>query len=731
MKRLFCFIALALTLLGCSKESDETPDVLPIQGKRISISARLAADTKTAYENGQTFSWVEGDIIGVVVLTDQGEYLQVPFVTAGSGPSVEFTGILEEGYTLAGYATYPFRGADSEGYSNDLLLTSTGAPDAFSLPTALRSGDRDQMSDIPLIGTQSDGTNDFVFKTACGILQVNFSGLSEDIFDRIVLEGIDESGTVSRKLDGVQTEDSFLFFLTPGIISSGMKVSLLDKNDSEIYSIVTKRPFEIVRNKVISLKSIAVPQAVLKNGTSLTPISLMDAQGVSGQVIRQGDDGGIFVCFTRNADFSAIDFCFETDGMKVLLNDGEIISGCTLDLETDITVEVVSRSGEVKEYTLTAFPSDLPVIAIDTPGGQPVTSKQDWIANSTISLWTTDGVVANIGTTKIKGRGNSTWTYPPKKPYNIKLDKKTSLLGMPKDKSWCLLANFYDRAKVRNSVGFALAEKTSLAWTPKNHFVELVLNGKHNGLYLLCEKIKVASNRVNIAEMKSTDIDETTITGGYLLEFDTMFDEVNKFRTERLNLPVMVKEPEEDVMVPAQLDYIRSYVDTVEARVISGRSYEDLIDVDSFIDVWIVKEMTYNTEMYNPRSIYFHKDRGGKLTAGPVWDFDLDRFKSGKIFLHKDGSIWYKYLFQDPVFVARVKEKWNENKAGFQEVIDSVNDMHEAIRFSEARDATMWILDESYPYHMDSEMTFDEANDAMIYHLNARLSWLDGAINNL
>ncbi len=730
MKKLFCWFSFALAILGCSKESDESLSILPSRGKCISISARLAADTKTAYENGQTFSWVKGDIIGVVVLTDQGEYIQVPFVTTGSGSSVEFTGVLEEGYTLAGYATYPFRGADTDGYSNDLLLTSAGAPDAFSLPTALRSGDRDQMSDIPLVGTQSDGTNDFVFKTACGILQVNFSGLSEAVFDRIIVEGLEDSGPVSRKLDGVQTEDSFLFFLPPGIIPAGMKVSLLDNNDLEIYSVVTKRPFEIVRNKVVSLKSIAVPPEVLKNGTSLTPISFKDAQGVSGQVIRQGDDGGIFVCFTRNADFSAVEFCFETDGMSVLLNGSAITSGCTLDLETPVTIEVVSRSGEVKDYTLTAFPSDLPVIAIDTPGGQPVKSKNKWIENSTISLWTTDGVVSSIGTTKIKGRGNSTWSFPPKKPYNIKLDKKTSLLGMPKDKSWCLLANFYDRAKTRNSVGFALSEKTELSWTPRSRFVELVLNGQHTGLYLLCEKIKIASNRVNITEMTSADIDESTISGGYLLEFDSMFDEVNQFRTEKLNLPVMVKEPEEDVMVPAQLDYIHSYIDTIEARLISGRSYEDLIDIDSFIDVWIVKEMTYNTEMYNPRSIYFYKDRGGKLKAGPVWDFDLDRFKSGKTFLHKK-SIWYEYLFQDPVFVARVKEKWNENKTGFQDVIDSISAMHEAIRFSEARDASMWILDESYPYHMDSEMTFDEANEAMIYHLNARLAWLDEAINSL
>ena len=90
----------------------------------------------------------------------------------------------------------------------------------------------------------------------------------------------------------------------------------------------------------------------------------------------------------------------------------------------------------------------------------------------------------------IRGRGNTTWTWP-KKPYTFKFESRTEVLGMPKHKRWILLANFMDRTLMRNALAFHLSELTSLSWTPKNRYCELILNGKHMGNYLLTEQIRV------------------------------------------------------------------------------------------------------------------------------------------------------------------------------------------------------------------------------------------------
>ena len=119
----------------------------------------------------------------------------------------------------------------------------------------------------------------------------------------------------------------------------------------------------------------------------------------------------------------------------------------------------------------------LPKVVINTPEAQPIVSKETWMENATLTIYDTDGSVSYQGTTQVKGRGNSTWGYP-KKPYALKLDKKSVILGMPKHKRWCLLANFMDRTMIRNDVSFELARQMkALDYTPQGRFVELFLNG--------------------------------------------------------------------------------------------------------------------------------------------------------------------------------------------------------------------------------------------------------------
>ncbi len=184
----------------------------------------------------------------------------------------------------------------------------------------------------------------------------------------------------------------------------------------------------------------------------------------------------------------------------------------------------------------------------------PITSKDIWLEGTEIFITNAGEENTLFENAQIRGRGNSTWECP-KKPYAIKLDKKAEVLGMPKHKRWVLLANYFDKSCLRNSIAFEIARRSSgLEWTPRGYHVDVVLNGVMLGNYYLCEQIKVDENRVNLNE-------------GYLLELDKHFDEVNKFYSPIRNKPFMIKEPDEDELTTEQFSYIQNYVSTIETAL--------------------------------------------------------------------------------------------------------------------------------------------------------------------
>ena len=388
---------------------------------------------------------------------------------------------------------------------------------------------------------------------------------------------------------------------------------------------------------------------------------------------------------------------------------------------------------------LTEVSSNLPVLYIYTPDNTPILDKVNWVEESKVFLKDPDGTITDLGAASIRGRGNTTWSYA-KKPYALKLDKKASLLGMPKDKRWDLLANYLDRTRLRNDIALEMGRRLSgLAWTPKGKFVELVLNGVFMGNYYLVEHIKVATDRVNIKEMKSKDIAEPNITGGYLLEMSIEFDEVNKFYTKEYHahtgpahLPVMIKDPDEDVMVPAQLDWIRGYVNGVQDLLTAGSSpdttWRDYVDMDSFIDWMFVHEIVGNGEPQHPKSCYMYKDRGGKLTMGPLWDFDWNTFNDnvplGTIFNY---SLWYGYMRKDPVYKARVKERWPAAREAFREVLQNyIDELAEYTKESVSVDWQMWPSELNV--NGDKWMSYDYAVQGIKESIRKRVDRMDSII---
>jgi hypothetical protein len=401
----------------------------------------------------------------------------------------------------------------------------------------------------------------------------------------------------------------------------------------------------------------------------------------------------------------------------------------------DANGDKVSFSSSVLHLERKKF-TNLPVVVIRTENEKKIVDKENWISGK----MTVDGIGLfpdYEGEITIRGHGNATWTMYPKKPYAIKLETKESILGMPGHKRWVLLANYLDWTLLRHHIAFEISRRTDLAWTPRGQYVEVMLNDLHLGNYYLCEQIKIDENRVNIAEMTPFDLDEEAITGGYLMEFDTSYDEVNKFISPVKKFPVMFKDPDEDVLQPAQFEYMQNYIGRIEHLLYEdetfprNREYVSMIDESSFIDFWLVMELTGITEPSLPRSCYFYKDRNGLLKAGPVWDFDYSAFVA------RDGftcirSLWYDALFKDPVFVDKARERWALLKPRFEEVVPLIEECGYQLQESENIDAQMWGNQRTIdPYNNDEHLSYREAIGVMKRNYERRIAWLDNYIRNL
>ena len=275
-------------------------------------------------------------------------------------------------------------------------------------------------------------------------------------------------------------------------------------------------------------------------------------------------------------------------------------------------------------------------------------------------------------------------------------------------------------------MAFHIATKTGLDYTPRGQFVEVFINGEHNGNYYLCEHIKVDENRVNVDEL-----DETKTDSGYIMELDVYYDEEFKFRSMNFGLPYMFKDPDE--VTPEQIDFFQGYVNNLEASLVDeerfkAREYENYIDVESFIDWWFVHELTDNSEPNHPKSTYMYKDQGGKLFAGPVWDFDWGTFCTASEYSIKN-ALYYSRLFKNKTFVARVKERWSLLKPEFEKIPTFIESEAKRITPSEKMNHSMWPI--TRVVNGDESLTFDDAVQRMKSIYEQKVKWLDEAIKKM
>lgn len=298
--------------------------------------------------------------------------------------------------------------------------------------------------------------------------------------------------------------------------------------------------------------------------------------------------------------------------------------------EGDISLSIPAGTGS-ESVAVSAIDScvvrmiDIPTLSFDFPDYPDATTV--WDKETYISaLLSVEGCGyvddMDAAPLSVKGRGNSTWKLD-KKPIRLKFDKKTSLCGFKKAKSYVLLADYLDPTHLRNALTFFTAQQLGIPYA--NHFVpcNVVVNGHNQGLYMLTEKVGINGS--------SVDIDENE---GILLEMSLEYDEPYKFRTIPYNLPAMVKDPDFDELSAAdpegpasaeRLSLWKSDFNAALQAIKDGKAF-DCFDLDTFVDYMLLVQFANNEEMEGPKSLYIYKRslaEGEKYCFGPVWDYDI------------------------------------------------------------------------------------------------------------
>ncbi|MCM1034358.1 MAG: CotH kinase family protein [Paludibacter sp.] len=394
--------------------------------------------------------------------------------------------------------------------------------------------------------------------------------------------------------------------------------------------------------------------------------------------------------------------------------------------------------------------TNLPTVIINTHNAEaPYDKEHDIVSNIIVISKEGSDVLEKQGTSRL--RGNASMQFE-KKPYRIKFDKKQSLLDAPATaKKWTLINNYGDKTLMRNIVAFEASRRSGLTYTPFCQSVDVVLNGEYKGNYQLCDQVEVNKNKVSVVEMAPTDIAGEELTGGYFLEVDGYADQELSWFNSARGIPVTIKSPKDDEIVPQQKQYIADYFNKMESLVYAngnGETYDDILDLPSFLRLFLIGEFSGNTDTY--WSTYIYKERSDKkMYFGPVWDFDIafdNDYRTYPInnktdYVYRSGgssagsmSALVTRVINRPEVTTQLQELWQtlRDKQGFSEnsfcaYIDSIAaDLDASQRLNFMR----WKMLQT-GVHMNpvTYATYEQYVDALKQYVTNRIAWLDRRLN--
>ena len=372
----------------------------------------------------------------------------------------------------------------------------------------------------------------------------------------------------------------------------------------------------------------------------------------------------------------------------------------------------------------------------------------------------------------IETRGSSSQMFP-KKSYGFETrssdwsdDIDVELGGFPEEEDWILYGPYSDKSLIRNKLTFDLSNSIGY-YASRTKFYNLFINNESKGLYVLMEKIKRDKNRVDISKLG-----DDTVNGGYIIKIDkptgdgescsTCYDSSFSFRSSYNTKGEISNEseiyfiyhyPKPDEISEGQKDYIKSVIYDFETALISANSQNliDIIDIDSFVDFFIINELSKNPDGYR-LSTFLNKDFEGKLKMGPIWDFNLafanvdycdGSNPEGWIYNFNNicpGDVWqvpfwWTNLMQNEVFKSALKIRWEalrSSKLSNSEIFGKINSYKDYLESNKVINQNFYIWPVLGQYVWPNYFvgsSHQEEIDFMKNWITDRLSWMDNQIS--
>ena len=436
---------------------------------------------------------------------------------------------------------------------------------------------------------------------------------------------------------------------------------------------------------------------------------------------------------------------YEFEGSYVYINGEEQTSSVSKnDFSKTQLITIFDEGNNGKDYFIRLkYHTGLPIVYLNT-FNQEVLSKEDYIS-AQISIYGGLDFFDLVNTSiQIRGRGNSTWWNggTPKKPYQVKFSEKQEVLGMPEDRRWVLLAEHYDRSMIRNKLTYEMGRISNFDYSPEGKYVELFMNGEPQGTYVLAQKVEESRNRVNIGD------------SGFLVEMDQrhrvdsddIYFEPSIFRNRMLKFPwtdtvFNIKEPGNIEYNSEAYSVIENFIDEFE-EVLFGNNFKDpengyrsYIDINSFIDWYLINEIGKSVDTYGYASVFFNYIPGGKIKMGPIWDFDLSYGNAdynGSAFYPSGNwtseNPWYDRLLEDPYFKNKVIERYDFYYNKKDEFLDFIDKFHDQIDRSQELNYEIYQNLGEGMWNNNSAIfqTYDEDVEYLRSWLDERLTWMMG-----
>ena len=404
--------------------------------------------------------------------------------------------------------------------------------------------------------------------------------------------------------------------------------------------------------------------------------------------------------------------------------------------------------------------SNLPIVIVNTNGTDIPTEpkipatikiiKRPETQRNYVSDENNSDYIDYEGPIQIEIRGASS-TWFSKKQYAFttfdEMGEKdnVNLLGLPKENDWILSGLAFDTTFIRDHVSYKLSNSIG-QYAAKAEYCELLLNGEYKGIYMLLEKLKADDSRINIKKINPDDNTLPNLTGGYISKADKIEgEEVQAWQMHNYGgwtTNYAHEHPNYDKITPQQDEYIQNIFFELDEKSLNSNisfsdGYPSIIDIPSFIDFMLLNELASNPDAYQFSS-FFHKDRRGKLRAGPIWDFnltygndlfswgfdrskhDLWQFMNGNI-----GSKFWQNLFNDPIYRCYFAKRWNELNASNQplsenKIFELIDQTVTLISEAVVRQELQWNIDIDFTTRINNIKTF----------VSQRIDWLSSQLND-